>query len=138
MRNSRCQAVVEGAGDHALEYMTGGVVVMLGESGRNVGAGMTGGLAYLLEETEGSVAPRINTEIVKVQRVISKAGEDQLKGLIEMHVEATGSPKGKRILAAWDEYKGKFWQLVPPSEAATPEASNKDVQPAAAAAPAKV
>ena len=138
VRNSRCQAVVEGAGDHALEYMTGGVVVMLGESGRNVGAGMTGGLAYLLEETEGSVAPRINTEIVKVQRVISKAGEDQLKGLIEMHVEATGSPKGKRILAAWDEYKGKFWQLVPPSEAATPEASNKDVQPAAAAAPAKV
>ena len=138
VRNSNAQAVIEGTGDHCCEYMTGGAVVVLGKVGRNVGAGMTGGLAYLLEETEGSVAPRINTEIVKVQRVISKAGEDQLKGLIEMHVEATGSPKGKRILAAWDEYKGKFWQLVPPSEAATPEASNKDVQPAAAAAPAKV
>jgi glutamate synthase (ferredoxin) len=134
VRNSRCQAVVEGTGDHALEYMTGGVVVVLGDTGRNVGAGMTGGLGYLLEEVAGTVAPRLNTEIIKAQRVATKSGEDQLKGLIEAHVAATGSPKGKRILASWAEYLPKFWQLVPPSEASSPEASNKAVTTAAAAA----
>jgi len=127
VRNSKCQAVIEGAGDHALEYMTGGVVVMLGETGRNVGAGMTGGLAYLLEDVEGTVAPRLNTEIIKAQRVHTKSGEDQLKGLIEEHVALTGSPKGARILAAWSEYLPKFWQLVPPSEAKTPEASDQQI-----------
>jgi len=134
VRNSKCQAVIEGAGDHALEYMTGGVVVMLGETGRNVGAGMTGGLAYLLEDAEGTVAPRLNTEIIKAQRVHTKSGEDQLKGLIEEHVALTGSPKGTRILAAWSEYLPKFWQLVPPSEAKTPEASDQQIVPADVAA----
>jgi glutamate synthase (ferredoxin) len=134
VRNSKCQAVVEGAGDHALEYMTGGVVVMLGDTGRNVGAGMTGGIAYLLEEQEGTVAPRLNTEIIKAQRVGTKSGEDQLKGLIEAHVAATGSPKGKRILDSWAEYLPKFWQLVPPSEAKSPEASDKAVAAADVAA----
>jgi glutamate synthase (ferredoxin) len=69
VRNSKCQAVIEGTGDHALEYMTGGVVVVLGPTGRNVGAGMTGGLAYVLEEEEGSVGPRLNLEIIKAQVV---------------------------------------------------------------------
>jgi glutamate synthase (ferredoxin) len=137
VRNSKCQAVVEGTGDHALEYMTGGVVVVLGETGRNVGAGMTGGLGYLLEEVEGSVAPRLNTEIIKAQRVHTKPGEEQLKGLIEQHVALTGSPKGKKILAAWGEYLPKFWQIVPPSEAATPEASDRTTEPAETAAKVK-
>jgi glutamate synthase (ferredoxin) len=82
VRNSKGQAVIEGAGDHCCEYMTGGVVVVLGRVGRNVGAGMTGGLAYLLDE-DGSFPTKVNPEIVKVQRVITPAGEAQLKALIE-------------------------------------------------------
>ncbi|MEB3310503.1 MAG: glutamate synthase-related protein [Snowella sp.] len=122
VRNSLGQAVIEGAGDHCCEYMTGGVVVVLGKVGRNVGAGMTGGLAYFLDE-DGSFPEKINPEIIKLQRVISPAGEEQLKSLIAAHVEKTGSPKGQRILANWSEYLGKFWQAVPPSEANSPEAN---------------
>ncbi|HIK44697.1 MAG TPA: glutamate synthase large subunit [Leptolyngbyaceae cyanobacterium M65_K2018_010] len=122
VRNSKGQAVIEGAGDHCCEYMTGGVVVVLGPVGRNVGAGMTGGLAYFLDE-EGRFPTRVNPEIVKVQRVITPAGEAQLKALIEAHVAHTGSPKGQRILEHWSEYLPKFWQVVPPSEADTPEAN---------------
>jgi glutamate synthase (ferredoxin) len=119
VRNSAAQTVVEGSGDHALEYMTGGVVVMLGKTGRNVGAGMTGGIAYLLEEEDGYVDKRINKEIVKVQRIPSAAGEKQLKTLIEEHVAATGSTKGKSVLENWGTMKDKFWQIVPPAEAKT-------------------
>lgn len=133
VRNSRCEAVVEGSGDHALEYMTGGVVVMLGPTGRNVGAGMTGGIAYLLEEEEGYVAKRMNTEIVSVQRIKTAAGEKQLKDLIERHVETTGSAKGKAVLADWDNMKGKFWQLVPPAEANTAVASEQAAEEKVAA-----
>jgi glutamate synthase (ferredoxin) len=74
VRNSLGQAVIEGAGDHCCEYMTGGTIVVLGHVGRNVGAGMTGGLAYFLDE-EGNFPTRVNPEIVKVQRVITEAGE---------------------------------------------------------------
>jgi glutamate synthase (ferredoxin) len=122
VRNSLGQAVIEGAGDHCCEYMTGGVVVVLGKVGRNVGAGMTGGLAYFLDE-ENSFLEKINPEIIKLQRVNAIAGEEQLKSLIVSHVEHTGSPKGKRILANWADYLGKFWQAVPPSEASSPEAN---------------
>jgi len=122
VRNSKGQAVIEGAGDHCCEYMTGGVVVALGRVGRNVGAGMTGGLAYMLDE-DGSFPTKVNPEIVKVQRVITPAGEAQLKALIEAHVAHTGSPKGQRILDDWSEYLPKFWQVVPPSEAETPQAN---------------
>jgi len=134
VRNSRCRAVVEGSGDHALEYMTGGVVVILGETGRNVAAGMTGGLAYMYEEKENAVEERLNHEIVVKQRVHTKAGEDQLKGLIEEHAAKTGSPKAKAILADWDASLKKFWQIVPPAEAKTPEASDQVLEGAAAAA----
>lgn len=122
VRNSLGQAVIEGAGDHCCEYMTGGVVVVLGKVGRNVGAGMTGGLAYFLDE-DNSLPEKINPEIIKLQRVTAIAGEEQLKSLIVSHVEHTGSPKGKRILANWADYLGKFWQAVPPSEADSPEAN---------------
>ncbi|MBO8831390.1 hypothetical protein INO48_14005, partial [Staphylococcus aureus] len=80
------EAVVEGTGDHCCEYMTGGCVVVLGKVGRNVAAGMTGGLAYLLDEDD-TLLPKINREIVKIQRVTAPAGELQLKSLIEAHVE---------------------------------------------------
>ena len=120
VRNSKGQAVIEGAGDHCCEYMTGGVVVVLGKAGRNVGAGMTGGLAYFLDE-DGSFPDRVNPE-VKMQRVSTVAGEQQLKDLIALHADRTGSPKAKQILDSWSEYLPRFWQLVPASEADSPEA----------------
>ncbi|MGB3509170.1 MAG: glutamate synthase-related protein [Microcoleaceae cyanobacterium] len=122
VRNSMGKAVIEGAGDHACEYMTGGVVVCLGKAGRNVGAGMTGGIAYFLDEV-GDFPARVNNEIVSIQRVSTPAGEAQLQELISLHVEKTGSEKAKAILANWSEYLPKFYQVVPPSEADTPEAS---------------
>ncbi len=122
VRNSKAQAVIEGAGDHCCEYMTGGVVVVLGPVGRNVGAGMTGGLAYFLDE-EGSFPIRVNPEIVKVQRVLTRAGEAQLKALITAHADHTGSPKAQLILSRWVEFLPQFWQVVPPSEADSPEAN---------------
>jgi glutamate synthase (ferredoxin) len=126
VRNSLAEAVVEGTGDHCCEYMTGGAVVVLGKVGRNVGAGMTGGLGYFLDEDE-TFPTKVNGEIVSMQRVTSQAGEAQLKALIEAHVAKTGSPKGAFVLVNWKEYLPKFWQLVPPSEANTPEASDEVV-----------
>jgi glutamate synthase (ferredoxin) len=121
VRNSKGIAVLEGAGDHCCEYMTGGVVVVLGSVGRNVGAGMTGGLGYFLDES-GDFQTRVNPEIVQVQRVLTEAGEQQLKSLIEAHADRTGSEKAKRILADWKTYLAQFWQVVPPSEADSVEA----------------
>ncbi|KAM7505251.1 hypothetical protein LguiB_004155 [Lonicera macranthoides] len=121
VRNSLAQAVVEGTGDHCCEYMTGGCVIVLGKVGRNVAAGMTGGLAYILDEDD-TLIPKINMEIVKMQRVVAPVGQMQLKSFIEAHVEKTGSSKGSAILKEWDKYLPLFWQLVPPSEEDTPEA----------------
>ena len=121
VRNSKAIAVIEGAGDHCCEYMTGGVIVVLGKVGRNVAAGMTGGLAYFLDEND-SFRELVNPEIVKIQRVITEAGAKQLQELIKTHAERTGSPKANKILQNWEEFLPKFWQLVPPSEADSPEA----------------
>ena len=126
VRNSMGKAVIEGAGDHCCEYMTGGLVVVLGKVGRNVGAGMTGGLGYFLDE-DGSFPAKVNPEIVKFQRIISTAGETQLKELITAHVAKTGSQKGQMILDNWSTYLNKFWQVVPPSEAESPEANPEAV-----------
>jgi len=122
VRNSLARAVIEGAGDHCCEYMTGGVIVVLGKAGRNVGAGMTGGLAYFLDE-DGTFPSKVNPEIIKIQRITSPVGEQQLKELIAAHADRTGSPKAHQILANWDDYLPRFWQAVPPSEANSPEAS---------------
>ncbi len=127
VRNSTGQAVIEGAGDHCCEYMTGGVIVVLGNVGRNVGAGMTGGLAYFLDE-DGSFPAKVNSEIVKIQRVTTPTGEQQLKDLIQAHAERTGSPKAEVILTNWSEYLPQFWQVVPPSEADSPEANPDTVE----------
>ncbi len=124
VRNSLAKAVIEGAGDHCCEYMTGGVVVVLGVVGRNAGAGMTGGLAYFLDE-EGNLSEKINPEIIKLQRVTSPTGIAQLKELITAHVEQTSSPKGRLILEQWSHYLPLFWQAVPPSEANSPEANSQ-------------
>lgn len=118
VRNSGAFAVAEGAGDHCCEYMTGGVVVMLGSVGRNVGAGMTGGIGYFYD-ADDSFEDKVNGEIVKMQRIITPEGEAQLKHMIERHFELTGSEKADEILGNWDEEKGKFWQIYPPSESKT-------------------
>ncbi len=120
VRNSQATAVIEGAGDHCCEYMTGGTIVVLGNVGRNVGAGMTGGLGYFLDEND-SFPSKVNGEIVKIQRIATVAGEQHLKDLILQHFEKTGSAKAGRILSAWDKYLPLFWQVVPPSEAQSPE-----------------
>ena len=101
--------------------MTGGAVVCLGPAGRNVAAGMTGGLAYFYD-ADDSFPSKVNGEIVAVQRVSSAAGAAHLRKLVEDHVERTGSPLGKAMLADWAAALPRFWQLVPPSEANTPEA----------------
>jgi len=123
VRNSGAYAVTEGAGDHCCEYMTGGVVVVLGPVGRNVGAGMTGGIGYFYD-SEDELPDRLNTEIVKKQRVVTKEGEAQLKTIIERHFEKTGSEKAEAMLNDWENEVGKFWQVYPPSEAETPFVKN--------------
>lgn len=115
VRNSCAKAVVEGVGDHPCEYMTGGIVVVLGPSGRNIAAGMTGGISYFLDE-DGDLLPKINQEIVKPQKIITREGERQLLNLIELYKEDTNSDKAKIILDNWDYFLPMFWQLVPPSE----------------------
>ncbi len=125
VRNSLAKAVIEGSGDHCCEYMTGGVVVVLGSVGRNVGAGMTGGIAYFLDE-QNNFPEKINAEIIKIQRVNAPFGIAQLKELISNHVERTGSPKGRLILEKFNDYLPLFWQAVPPSEAGSPEANASD------------
>ena len=131
VRNSNAQAVVEGAGDHCCEYMTGGVVVVLGPVGRNVGAGQTGGWGYLLEDDEAcgkgySLEGRINND-VNVQPV-NPIGAVQLRELIEAHVEATGSRWAQTILARWDEYLPKFRHVYPMSEKEAPEVSGVPIE----------
>jgi glutamate synthase (ferredoxin) len=127
VRNSKGTAVIEGAGDHCCEYMTGGVIVVLGKAGRNVGAGMTGGLAYFLDEVD-NFPDFVNHAIVKVQRVVSEEGVNQLYELIQTHARKTGSPKAQEIIANWESYLPKFWQLVPPSESDSPEAKVAEKQ----------
>jgi len=119
VRNSGAFATVEGTGDHCCEYMTGGVTVVLGNVGRNVGAGMTGGLGYFYDAANDFEA-KLNKEIVKMQRVVTPEGEAQLKTIIERHAKKTGSPKATRIIENWDDELKKFWQVYPPSEAKSP------------------
>lgn len=125
VRNSGAFAVAEGAGDHCCEYMTGGVVVMLGSVGRNVGAGMTGGIGYFYDNDD-SFQEKVNMEIVKVQRIATAEGESQLKHMIERHFELTGSERADEILGNWEEEKVKFWQVYPPSESKTAVVSADD------------
>jgi glutamate synthase (ferredoxin) len=124
VRNSGAFAVAEGAGDHCCEYMTGGVVVILGSVGRNVGAGMTGGLGYFYD-ADDSFSKMLNPEIVKAQRVTTVEGESQLKAMIDRHYRLTGSERADEILSNWDDEKAKFWQIYPPSEAKNPAVTSE-------------
>ena len=112
VRNSGADAVVEGVGDHGCEYMTGGRVVVLGPAGRNFAAGMSGGVAYVLDE-DGGLALRLNGELVSAAPVTEEKDAEELRELIRAHGEATGSPKAKRILAGFGAWLPKFKKILP-------------------------
>ena len=113
VRNSGATAVVEGVGDHGCEYMTGGTIVILGETGRNFGAGMTGGTAYVLDANQ-QFEEKINPQLIKLERTTEKVDEDTLVGLIQKHLELTGSQRAEKILANWDTFLPLFWKVVTP------------------------
>jgi glutamate synthase (ferredoxin) len=112
VRNSGVDTVVEGVGDHGCEYMTGGRVVILGQTGRNFGAGMSGGVAYVLDP-DNVFDPRINKQMVEVERVTDAGEADALRALIARHVEMTGSVQGQRVLDAWPTLLPKFVKVIP-------------------------
>jgi glutamate synthase (NADPH/NADH) large chain len=128
VRNSGALAVVEGLGDHGCEYMTGGTVVVLGSTGRNFAAGMSGGIAYVLDEN-GTFAKYCNTSMVTLESLLteseqeaklaralwhkSESDEATTKRLIERHARYTGSTQAKRILERWSEYRTKFVKVFP-------------------------
>jgi glutamate synthase (NADPH/NADH) large chain len=125
VRNSGGTAVVEGVGDHGCEYMTGGTVVVLGMTGRNFAAGMSGGISYVLDE-DGSFKQRCNLAQVALEKVLPASrhaagepmhlgisDEEQLKELVTRHAEFTGSQTAKAILADWDAYREKFVKVYP-------------------------
>ena len=115
VRNSGAVAVVEGTGDHCCEYMTGGVVCVLGPTGVNFGAGFTGGFAYVLDMDRGFV-DRYNHELIDIHRISPETMQTQLlhlQHLIERHVAETGSEWGAEILRDFRSYIGHFWVVKP-------------------------
>jgi glutamate synthase domain-containing protein 2/glutamate synthase domain-containing protein 1/glutamate synthase domain-containing protein 3 len=123
VRNSGATAVIEGVGDHAAEYMTGGTVIVLGPVGRNLGAGMTGGELFLHDPAEEALA-RLNGELV----LASRPDDIELvflRELVVAHHELTGSPVAAAILEAWDEAVSAFWRVAPRAEAAAIERAHE-------------
>ncbi len=112
VRNSGVRAVVEAVGDHGCEYMTGGRVVVLGATGRNFAAGMSGGIAYILDEA-GDFASRCNTQMVDLLPVTDPAELDDVKGMIRRHAEYTESDRAWAVLARWDDFAPKFVKVLP-------------------------
>ena len=109
VRNSGVKAVVEGVGDHGCEYMTGGKVVVLGKTGRNFAAGMSGGVAYILDFDE----IYCNKSMVLLEKIQSIEELDEIRKMIEKHVEYTGSPQGKKVLDHWKDYSLRFSKVIP-------------------------
>jgi glutamate synthase domain-containing protein 3 len=111
VRNSGAIAVSEGAGNHCCEYMTGGIVVVLGRAGRNFGAGMSNGVAYVLDEA-GTFDSRVNKDMVELGAL---EAEDTalLQRLIREHEEKTASPRARRILVQWDQFVPLFRKVAP-------------------------
>ncbi|WP_294535334.1 glutamate synthase large subunit [uncultured Pseudoflavonifractor sp.] len=112
VRNSGAAAVVEGVGDHGCEYMTGGRVVILGPTGKNFAAGMSGGVAYVLDEKR-DLYLRLNKELVSMDPVKERHDAEELRALIQAHAAATGSPKAKTILADFEHYLPLFKKILP-------------------------
>ena len=112
VRNSGVTAVVEGVGDHGCEYMTGGRVAVLGKTGKNFAAGMSGGVAYVLD-MDSDLYMNVNKQLVNIERVASKYEVNELKSMIEEHVACTNSEKGREILDSFTEYLPKFKKIIP-------------------------
>ena len=128
MRNSGAQAVVEGVGDHGCEYMTGGTVAVIGMTGRNFAAGMSGGIAYVLDE-DGTFAKRCNASMVALEPLLSESEQETkleralwhkgasdeatLRRLLESHARYTGSARARQILERWNDYRAKFVKVFP-------------------------
>ena len=112
VRNSGALAVVEGTGAHACEYMTGGMVVVLGKTGPNFGAGMSAGIAYVLD-TQGIFPSRCNTEMVELQRLTDSDEIEALRAIIQKHRKKTHSWRAAQILAEWSRMQRAFWRVVP-------------------------
>jgi glutamate synthase (ferredoxin) len=115
VRNSGVHAVVEGLGDHGCEYMTGGSIICLGKTGRNFGAGMSGGVAYILDEAGDFPTKRLNSEMVKVYPLIECNDQEiqDVKNNISKHLELTYSARAKDILDNWDDFLNKFLKILP-------------------------
>ncbi len=112
VRNSGAKSVVEGVGEHGLEYMTGGVCVILGSVGKNFAAGMSGGIAYVLDE-QSTLYRNLNRELVLMENVVEEKDVKIIRGLLEAHLEYTGSVKAKLILDHFDESMKKFKKIIP-------------------------
>jgi len=112
VRNSGVDTVVEAVGDHGCEYMTGGRVVVLGPTGRNFAAGMSGGVAYVLDENN-EFGGRVNPQMVEIERVEDPQEAEELRALIQKHVNATGSKHAANILAAWPTRLPRFVRVIP-------------------------
>ncbi|MEA2192606.1 MAG: glutamate synthase large chain, partial [Solirubrobacteraceae bacterium] len=134
VRNSGASAVIEGVGDHGCEYMTGGRVVVLGPTGRNFAAGMSGGLAFVLDEA-GRFATRCNPEMVNQIEPLDEGDEIEVRALVAEHLERTGSPVAKRVLDEWDALGPRFVKVFPTdykrvlAELATAEAAASNGAP---------
>ncbi len=127
VRNSGGKAVVEGCGDHGCEYMTNGVVVILGPTGRNFGAGMSGGIAYVLD-LDGRFPERFNPAMVGLERVQDDVDAQLLRALVERHLDRTGSQRARWVLENWDEAMGMFWKVVPHPSAEEASAQDQDAK----------
>jgi glutamate synthase (ferredoxin) len=121
VRNSGATAVAEGLGDHGCEYMTGGTVVVLGTTGYNFGAGMTGGVAYVLDE-QHNLEMYHNPQLVQLDR-LNAQDEIAVQTLVQRHLELTGSPRAAQILERWDEFLPQFWRVMPREAVARIEAA---------------
>ena len=112
VRNSGVSAVVEGIGDHGCEYMTGGKVVILGQTGRNFAGGMSGGVAYVLDR-DGDFHTRCNQEQCSLEPLQDPAEIEDVKTMIQRHTEYTGSSLAVEILADWDQFVSQFVKVMP-------------------------
>jgi glutamate synthase (NADPH/NADH) large chain len=115
VRNSGATAIIEGIGDHGCEYMTGGIVTILGNTGINFGAGMTGGIAYVLD-LDRSFIDRINNELIDIHRIVDGSMESHrvyLSAAIQEYVDETGSEWGQYILENFSHFKRKIWMVKP-------------------------
>jgi glutamate synthase (ferredoxin) len=112
VRNSGVDAVVEAVGDHGCEYMTGGRVVVLGRTGRNFGAGMSGGVAYVLDE-QGNFAGHVNAQMVEVERLEDAAEIDAVRALVAKHRDLTGSTRAAALLQQWGSVVPRFVKVMP-------------------------